>query len=145
MTVKSLHTTHRPTFPRSHSYPTETSDSRQNKICFATCKICFATCKICFATCKICFATCKICFATCKLCFCTYGSRTSVVPTKTILPRNIPAPMEQVCTRVGKRSQLPFSQAKRTMLAVTGEPSIPLYTISILSSLQYSGQYMLLP
>ena len=76
------------------------------------------------------FALCGItplfCFVLCKLCFCTYSARTSAVPTKTNLPRNSPAPVEQVCTRVGKRSQLPFSPAKRTISPQGDDTSINL-------------------
>lgn len=61
------------------------------------------------------------CFVLGKLCFCTYSPRTSAVPTKTNLPRNSPAPLERVCTRVGKRSQLPFSPAMRTIPPSSGE------------------------
>src|SRR5690606_3378324 len=74
------------------------------------------------------FALCAITplfsFVLCKLCFCTYSARTSAVPTKTNLPRNSPAPVERVCYEVGKRSQLPFSPAKRTITAAGRRTSI---------------------
>ena len=53
-------------------------------------------------------------------------SSLETVSTKTNLPRNSPSPMERVCTGVGKRSQLPFSPARRLYPPRSGEASINL-------------------
>lgn len=66
------------------------------------------------------------CFVMCKLCFCTYGARTSAAPTKTNLPGNHPVPTGKGGIRGGKRSQLPFSPAKRTITAAGRRTSINL-------------------